>query len=64
MQGKLTIRGHTDALPYKDGIVGNNWSLSAGRAEATRQALMRDGIAERPLQADRRRGRPRTADPG
>ena len=45
-QGLLTIRGHTDALPYKQGIYGNNWSLSAGRAEATRQALMRDGIGE------------------
>jgi len=42
----LTVRGHTDALPYRPGTVGNNWSLSAGRAEATRQALMRDGIAE------------------
>lgn len=45
-QGGLTIRGHTDALPYKSGTYGNNWSLSAGRAEATRQALMRDGIGE------------------
>ena len=45
-QGGLTIRGHTDALPYKSGTYGNNWSLSAGRAEATRQALMRDGIDE------------------
>lgn len=45
-QGKLTIRGHTDALPYKADTYGNNWSLSAGRAEATRQALMREGIAE------------------
>ncbi|AIT80650.1 flagellar motor protein MotB [Novosphingobium pentaromativorans] len=44
--GQLTLRGHTDALPYKPGTYGNNWSLSAGRAEATRQALMRDGIAE------------------
>ncbi|MEO0061646.1 MAG: hypothetical protein RLZZ08_206 [Pseudomonadota bacterium] len=44
--GGLTIRGHTDALPWKSGIRTNNWSLSAGRAEATRQALMRGGIAE------------------
>ncbi|MCJ2186845.1 flagellar motor protein MotB [Novosphingobium beihaiensis] len=44
--GQLTIRGHTDALPYKADARGNNWSLSAGRAEATRQALMRDGIPE------------------
>ena len=44
--GELTIRGHTDALPWKGGLGANNWSLSAGRAEATRQALLRDGIAE------------------
>ncbi|MDG2003383.1 MAG: OmpA family protein, partial [Novosphingobium sp.] len=45
-KGQLTIRGHTDALPWKTGGGGNNWSLSAGRAEATRQALMRQGIGE------------------
>ncbi len=48
--GGLTIRGHTDALAWRNlgrGAPGsNNWSLSAGRAEATRQAMMRDGIAE------------------
>jgi chemotaxis protein MotB len=44
--GHLTIRGHTDALPWKSGVKANNWSLSAGRAEATRQALMRNGIGE------------------
>ena len=43
----LTIRGHTDAMPWKPGISANNWSLSAGRAEATRQALLRQGIAEK-----------------
>lgn len=43
--GGLTIRGHTDSLPWKSGGA-NNWSLSAGRAEATRQALMRSGITE------------------
>ena len=43
--GELTIRGHTDALPWKDRHNGNNWSLSAGRAEATRQEMIRDGIA-------------------
>ena len=44
--GTLTIRGHTDAVPYRPGELANNWSLSAGRAEATRQALMRNGIRE------------------
>jgi len=44
--GTLTIRGHTDAVPYRPGELANNWSLSAGRAEATRQALRRNGIRE------------------
>jgi len=49
--GNLTIRGHTDGLQWRrgDGITGaatNNWSLSAGRAEATRQELLRSGIVE------------------
>jgi chemotaxis protein MotB len=48
--GQLSVRGHTDALQYRsgDGIGGgiNNWSLSAGRAESTRQALMRDSLDE------------------
>jgi len=44
---ELTVRGHTDSLPWRAGRAGNNWSLSAGRAEATRQALLMDGIAPR-----------------
>ena len=45
--GDLMIRGHTDALPWRAGGGANNWSLSAGRAEATRQALIRSGVGER-----------------
>ncbi len=41
----LILRGHTDSLPWRSGVVANNWSLSAGRAEATRQALIRNGIS-------------------
>ncbi|NBW75285.1 MAG: flagellar motor protein [Sphingomonadaceae bacterium] len=44
--GAVSIRGHTDALPWRGGGGVNNWSLSAGRAEATRQALLRQGIGE------------------
>ena len=49
--GGLAIRGHTDGLQWRrgDGVSAggvNNWSLSAGRAEATRQELMRDGVGE------------------
>ena len=48
--GDVTIRGHTDSLPWKPGQGANNWSLSTGRAEATRQALMRQGVSERRFQ--------------
>ena len=43
----ITVRGHTDSLQWKPGDAANNWSLSAGRAEATRQALMHNMVAER-----------------
>ncbi|WP_454598511.1 flagellar motor protein MotB [Qipengyuania sp. SM2507] len=42
---KITVRGHTDALRWRDPKRVNNWSLSAGRAEATRQMLMQQGVA-------------------
>jgi chemotaxis protein MotB len=45
--GELIVRGHTDALKWRPGVAANNWSLSTGRAEATRQELMHQGIAER-----------------
>ncbi|MEO0464059.1 MAG: flagellar motor protein MotB [Pseudomonadota bacterium] len=41
----LILRGHTDSLAWRPGVAANNWSLSTGRAEATRQALMRFGVA-------------------
>jgi chemotaxis protein MotB len=44
--GGVSIRGHTDSLPWRPGVSSNNWSLSAGRAEATRQALMSQGLPE------------------
>jgi chemotaxis protein MotB len=44
--GALSIRGHTDSLGWRPGMPSNNWSLSAGRAEATRQEMLRRGIPE------------------
>ena len=44
--GGLSIRGHTDSLPWRPGVTTNNWSLSAGRAEATREQLTRSAIPE------------------
>ena len=43
---KIIVRGHTDSLPWKHPGRINNWSLSAGRAEATRQTLMVHGIPD------------------
>ena len=40
----LILRGHTDSLPWRSGVSANNWSLSTGRAEATRQALVLGGL--------------------
>jgi chemotaxis protein MotB len=40
----LILRGHTDSLPWRGGVGANNWSLSTGRAEATRQALVLGGV--------------------
>jgi len=43
----LILRGHTDSLPWRGGVSANNWSLSTGRAEATRQALVLGGVAQK-----------------
>jgi chemotaxis protein MotB len=46
MPNKVAIRGHTDAVPFQNPEGKNNWSLSADRAEATRQVLQKKGIKE------------------
>ena len=43
---KIIVRGHTDSLKWKHPGRVNNWSLSAGHAEATRQTLMNEGIPD------------------
>ena len=42
----LSIRGHTDGLRFSARGPVNNWTLSAGRSEATRRELIRNGVAE------------------
>ena len=46
MPNKVAIRGHTDAVPFQNPEGRNNWSLSAERAEVTRQLLQKKGIKE------------------
>ena len=45
MPNKVKVRGHTDSVPY-NGAERNNWSLSAERAETTRQTIAAKGVDE------------------
>ena len=44
MPGRISIRGHTDALPFAKGATYDNWSLSADRADATRRVMLEAGL--------------------
>jgi chemotaxis protein MotB len=41
---RLSIRGHTDSLPFAPGLHYDNWRLSSDRANATRRALIELGL--------------------
>jgi len=44
---KVSLSGHTDALPYSSGDKGySNWELSADRANASRRELILGGIGD------------------
>ncbi len=44
---RLTLEGHTDALPFGSGERGySNWELSADRANASRRELVAGGLPE------------------
>lgn len=45
MPQKISLRGHTDAVPYGATATYDNWNLSADRANAARQALIKAGLA-------------------
>lgn len=44
LDNKLSVRGHTDSIPFGNSPGRNNWSLSAERAEATRATLEKRGV--------------------
>ncbi len=44
LPNKISIKGHTDGVPYGDDAVYNNWDLSADRANASRRALTQSGL--------------------
>ncbi|MEY2876505.1 MAG: motility protein MotB [Pseudomonadota bacterium] len=44
---KLTLEGHTDALPFSGGVGGySNWELSSDRANASRRELITGGLRD------------------
>lgn len=45
LNNRIIIRGHTDSRAYPRGSDINNWTLSATRAEVTRQTLVASGVA-------------------
>jgi chemotaxis protein MotB len=47
VDNRVSIAGHTDAVPYQGGIAGySNWELSSDRANAARRALVAGGLHE------------------
>ncbi|WP_108662704.1 flagellar motor protein MotB [Acuticoccus kandeliae] len=44
-EGRIVVRGHTDARPFRSGT-SDNWVLSFSRAHATKDALVTNGIPE------------------
>ncbi|MGE5502976.1 MAG: flagellar motor protein MotB [Actinomycetota bacterium] len=46
LPNKISISGHTDAIPFKDPSGYTNWELSADRALASRRALLAAGVPE------------------
>ena len=46
MPNQISIRGHTDAVPYSRGGIYTNWELSADRANASRRVLVENAIPD------------------
>ncbi len=49
MPNEVSVRGHTDGVPYSKGGTYTNWELSTDRANASRQVLIRNGLPEKRL---------------
>lgn len=49
LPNEISIRGHTDSIPYGAGASYTNWELSTDRANSSRRVLKAGGIAEERL---------------
>lgn len=47
LPNEISIRGHTDSIPYGKGVEYTNWELSTDRANSCRRAMMESGMPER-----------------
>ncbi len=54
LPNKISIEGHTDAIPYAGTKGYSNWELSADRANAARRLIQENGV--RPDQVSQVRG--------
>ncbi len=46
VDNRVSISGHTDAARFREGAVGDNWTLSSARANAARRVLVAAGLDE------------------
>jgi chemotaxis protein MotB len=49
MPNQISVRGHTDSVPYSKGADYTNWELSADRANSSRRVLLDAGIEAKKL---------------
>jgi len=49
MPNQISVRGHTDSIPYSKGADYTNWELSADRANSSRRVLLDAGIEAKKL---------------
>lgn len=47
----ISIRGHTDGVPYSSGAKYNNWDLSADRAQSSRRSLVNHGYPKNKIES-------------
>src|SRR5690606_196861 len=47
MPNEISVRGHTDSVPYSRGASYTNWELSTDRANSSRRVLIANGFPEK-----------------
>jgi len=47
MPNEISVRGHTDGVPYSKGAEYTNWELSSDRANSSRRVLLKYGFPEK-----------------